>query len=60
MVPKDKRNTENYDLEKAYNELPFDELEIFRTDKSAHLSGDYKKPNHPTYGGYGGWINKNN
>lgn len=58
-VPKDKQNTEDYDLEKAYNELPFEELEEFRMNPNKHLSGNYKKPNHPTYGGYGNWINKN-
>ena len=61
-VPKEKSNTEDYDLEKAYNELSqtdegWKQLENFRTIPEAHLSGDYKKPNHPTYGGdYGyGW-----
>ena len=48
-VPKEKNNTDNYDLERAYNELSFEELENFRTNPEAHLSGDYKKPNHPTY-----------
>lgn len=63
-LPKDKQNTTDYDLEKAYNELSktdegWKELEDFRIIPSAHLSGDYKKPNHPTYGGYGNWVNKN-
>lgn len=62
-VPKDKQNIEDYDLEKAYNELSqtekgWKELEDFRLISDKHLSGDYKKPNHPTYGGYGNWINK--
>lgn len=64
-VPKDKSNTDDYDLERAYNELSKTEegqkeLEEFINNPEKHLSGDYKKSNHPTYGGYGGWINKNN
>ena len=58
-LPKDKSNMDDYDLEKAFNELPFEELEEFRINPNKHLSGDYKKPNHPTYGGYGNWVNKN-
>lgn len=58
-LPKDKSNMDDYDLEKAFNELPFKELEEFRINPNKHLSGDYKKPNHPTYGGYGNWVNKN-
>ena len=59
-VPKEKSSTENYDLEKAYNELSqtdegWKQLENFRTIPEAHLSGDYKKSNHPTYGGDWGY-----
>ena len=55
-LPKDKSNTYNYDLEKAFNELPWEELEAFRTNPEVHLPGDYKKPNHPTYSDEGyGW-----
>ena len=51
-------NPDWYDLEKAYNVLPIDELEAWRLnglkpyeerDPSIHLSGDYKTPEHPTY-----------
>ena len=64
-LPEDKRNDEDYDLAKAFYELPLEELEKFRNNLEYHLSGDYKKPNHPTYSdeGYGwrgsdekGWI----
>ena len=60
---------DDYDLERAYNELPIEELEAWRLntlkpenerDKSIHLRDDgstngYKKPNHMTYSypGYG-------
>ena len=58
-VPQEKNDTTNYDLEKAYNELPFEELEAFRTIPEKHLDGRFKKPNHMTYSdsdeGYG-WI----
>jgi len=44
-------------LEKAYNELPFEELEAFRTIPEKHLDGRFKKPNHMTYSDEGyGWI----
>ena len=56
-VPKEKNDTTNYDLEKAYNELPFEELEQFRTIPEKHLDGRFKKPNHMTYSDEGyGWI----
>lgn len=64
-LPEDKRNDEDYDLARAFYELPLEELEKFRNNLEYHLSGDYKKPNHPTYSdeGYGwkgsdekGWI----
>ena len=56
-VPKEKNDTTNYDLEKAYNELPFEELEQFRTIPEKHLDGRFKKPNHITYSDEGyGWI----
>lgn len=56
-VPKEKSDTTNYDLEKAYNELPFEELEQFRTIPEKHLDGRFKKPNHITYSDEGyGWI----
>ena len=48
-LPENKRNDSDYDLARAYYELPYEELEKFRTDPDAHLNGDYKKPNHPTY-----------
>lgn len=48
-IPKEKNDTTTYDLERAYNELPFEELEAFRTIPEKHLNGKYKKPNHPTY-----------
>ena len=55
-LPKDKQNDSDYDLARAYYELPYEELEKFRIDPDAHLSGDYKKPNHPTYSDEGyGW-----
>lgn len=56
-VPQEKNDTTNYDLEKAYNELPFEELEQFRTIPEKHLDGRFKKPNHMTYSDEGyGWI----
>lgn len=56
-VPQEKNDTTNYDLEKAYNELPFEELEQFRTVPEKHLDGRFKKPNHMTYSDEGyGWI----
>ena len=56
-VPVEKNDTTNYDLEKAYNELPFEELEAFRTIPEKHLDGRFKKPNHMTYSDEGyGWI----
>lgn len=56
-VPQEKNDTTNYDLEKAYNELPFEELEAFRTIPEKHLDGRFKKPNHMTYSDEGyGWI----
>ena len=57
---------DDYDLESAYNNLPLEQLEAWRTSKGqTHLSDKYKKPNHMTYSdsGYGwsgsdkdGWI----
>ena len=56
-VPPEKSDTTDYDLEKAYNELPFEELEAFRTIPEKHLDGRFKKPNHITYSDEGyGWI----
>ena len=56
-VPREKSDTTNYDLEKAYTELPFEELEQFRTIPEKHLDGRFKKPNHMTYSDEGyGWI----
>ena len=56
-VPTEKSDTTNYDLERAYNELPFEELEAFRTIPEKHLDGRFKKPNHMTYSDEGyGWI----
>lgn len=56
-VPQEKNDTTNYDLERAYNELPFEELEQFRTIPEKHLDGRFKKPNHMTYSDEGyGWI----
>ena len=56
-VPPEKNDTTDYDLEKAYNELPFEELEAFRTIPEKHLDGRFKKPNHITYSDEGyGWI----
>lgn len=56
-VPQEKNDTTNYDLERAYNELPFEELEQFRTIQEKHLDGRFKKPNHMTYSDEGyGWI----
>ena len=56
-VPQEKSDTTNYDLEKAYTELPFEELEQFRTIPEKHLDGRFKKPNHMTYSDEGyGWI----
>ena len=56
-VPQEKNDTTNYDLEKAYNELPFEELEAFRTIPEKHLDGRFKKPNHMTYSDEEyGWI----
>lgn len=56
-VPQEKNDTTNYDLERAYNELPFEELEQFRTIPEKHLDGRFKKPNHMTYSDKGyGWI----
>lgn len=57
-LPIDKRNTDNYDLEKAYNdsEITNEELERFASDPQAHLDGRYKKSNHMTYSDEGyGW-----
>jgi hypothetical protein len=48
--------SDDYDLEKAYNELPIEELEAWKKDpKNNHLGDKYKKPNHMTYSypGYG-------
>lgn len=36
-VPKQKNDTSSYDLRRAYNTLPFDELEKFRTINDYHL-----------------------
>lgn len=57
---------DDYDLESAYNNLPLEQLEAWRTSKGqTHLSSKYKKENHMTYSdpGYGwsgsdkdGWI----
>lgn len=56
-VPQEKNDITNYDLERAYNELPFEELEQFRTIPEKHLDGRFKKPNHMTYSDEGyGWI----
>ena len=56
-IPSEKNDTTNYDLERAYNELPFEELEQFRTIPEKHLDGKFKKPNHMTYSDEGyGWI----
>jgi hypothetical protein len=48
--------SDDYDLEKAYNELPIEKLEAWKKDpKNNHLDSKYKKPNHMTYSypGYG-------
>ena len=51
-------NSDWYDLERAYNELPIEELEEWRLNglkpieernSAIHLSGDYKTSKHPTY-----------
>lgn len=56
-VSQEKNDTTNYDLERAYNELPFEELEQFRTIPEKHLDGRFKKLNHMTYSDQGyGWI----
>lgn len=55
--------SDDYDLEKAYNELPMEQLETWRKDtlkpenerEGVHLGDKYKKPSHMTYSfpGYG-------
>ena len=49
---------DDYDLESAYNNLPLEQLEAWRTSKGKeHLSSKYKKENHMTYSDPGyGWI----
>lgn len=40
----------DYDLEKAYEELPFETMEAWRKNpKNNHLPDVYKKPNHSTF-----------
>lgn len=48
----------DYDLEKAYKELPIEELDAWKYSKGKmHLSGKYKKETHPTYSDKDyGWI----
>lgn len=48
-VPIEKSNIENYDLEQAYNNLPLAEMQMFVSNKEAHLPDTYKKPTHPTF-----------
>lgn len=54
--------SDDYDLEKAYNELPTDELDAWKkSNGKTHLNGDYKKPNHMTYSDEGyGWTGSEN
>ena len=57
LVPESKNDTITYNLRKAYEELPFEELEEFRKNPNKHLDGKYKTPEHMTYSpdGYG-WF----
>jgi hypothetical protein len=48
-VPKEKSNTDSYDLESAYKELPYSEMMQFATDPNKHLTDRYKKDNHITF-----------
>jgi hypothetical protein len=48
-VPKEKNSTEGYDLEAAYNELPYHVMQKFVTDPKAHLTDKYKTPSHITF-----------
>jgi hypothetical protein len=48
-VPKEKANTKDYDLEAAYNELPYSEMKEFATKPEKHLTDKYKKPTHKTF-----------
>ena len=45
----DKADTSNYDLESAYNELPYEDMQKYATSKVEHLPDTYKKPTHPTF-----------
>ena len=47
-IPKDKSDTTDYDLKKAYENLPYDQMKAFATS-DVHLPDTYKKPNHPTF-----------
>ena len=59
LVPKEKNDTTNYNLRRAYELAPEDQLRNFITDKNAHLFSAYQDPktgvydfmkskNHPT------------
>lgn len=47
-VPEDKRGDKDYDLEAAYNNLPYDQMRRY-AESDAHLPDTYKKPNHMTF-----------
>lgn len=70
LVPKEKNDTTNYNLRRAYELAPEDQLRNFITDKNAHLFSTYKDPktgvydfvkskNHPTLKYELDWYNSN-
>jgi len=49
-VPAEKNNVEDFDLEAAYNDLPYATMKEFaETDKHLDRGDKYKKPNHKTF-----------
>lgn len=47
-IPQEKNDTSNYDLRRAFKELPYSQLQKFAQGKD-HLPDTYKLPNHPTF-----------
>jgi hypothetical protein len=47
-IPEYKNDTVSYDLQSAYEELPYSQMKRF-AESNAHLPDTYKKPTHPTF-----------
>ena len=47
-IPEDRRSDKDYDLKKAYEDLPEEDLKAFAEEKG-HLPDTYKKQNHITF-----------